>query len=286
MYRRRGRVAVGDSEGRPGPKPKRLYVRVARVGDAEREDLPAPRQLRAYLAELDRVGRLVAHGRTTDPPGDLLVFRASSKAAATRILRPDPFRTAPNSVSGVFEWNPVTLGSGVNLEPPPARGSGRITALQRVAVVVRDQARAVRWYRDTLGLSIRSEDPGTGYVELSLGRGAAGITLVEPRPAWGEPYYSQSLSRIGGPTGIAFQTDSVLALEQRLRNAGAGITDPPSRQPWGGVALRFADPDGNEFLAFQERADRGIVVPPSRPRPAPPPAPVRWTRASPRRKTH
>jgi catechol 2,3-dioxygenase-like lactoylglutathione lyase family enzyme/uncharacterized protein YciI len=277
---------MATADTRPGPKPKRLYVRVVLIGEADRDEDPTPRQRRAYLDELDRVGRLVAHGRLTHPAGDLLLFRATSEAEATRILRPDPYRTAPNTVSQTFEWDPSTLGAGVNLEPPPARGSGRITALRRVAVVVRDQAKAVRWYRDTLGMTVRSQDPGTGYVELTLGRGAAGMTLVEPRASWGEPHYSQSLSRIGGPTGIAFQTDSVLALEQRLRNAGAGITEPPSLQPWGGVALSFSDPDGNEFVAFQERADPGVLVGPSRPRVAPPAPPVRWTRAPPRRKPH
>lgn len=286
MYRHPRSSRMAAVGGRPGPKPKRLYVRVVREGEADRDEDPTPRQVRAYLEELDRVGRLVAHGRLTDPSGDLLVFRAGSEAEATRILRPDPYRTVPNAVWQLYEWDPTTLGAGVNLEPPPARGSGRITALQRVAVVVRDQAKAVRWYRDTLGMTVRSQDPGTGYVELTLGRGAAGINLVEPRPSWGEPYYSQSAARIGGPTGIAFQTDSVLALEQRLRNAGAGITDPPARQPWGGIALRFADPDGNEFLAFQDRADPDLPVPPSRPRPTVSDPPVRWTRAAPRRKPH
>jgi catechol 2,3-dioxygenase-like lactoylglutathione lyase family enzyme len=286
MYKRGRGASMAAADARPGPKPKRLYVRVVIIGEADRDQDPTPRQLRTYLGELDRVGRLVAHGRLTDPPGDLLVFRATSEAAATRILRPDPYRTAPNTVSQTFEWDPTTLGAGVNLEPPPARGSGRITALQRVAVVVRDQARAVQWYRETLGMTVRSQDPGTGYVELTLGRGAAGLTLVEPKASWGEPYYSQSLARIGGPTGIAFQTDSVLALEQRLKNAGAGIIDSPARQPWGGVALSFSDPDGNEFVAFQERADPGLPIGPSHPRTGPPSPPVRWTRAPPRRKPH
>src|SRR5579863_4217882 len=178
MYLPRARPSMAAVDARPGPKPKRLYVRVVRTGEADREDDPAPRQVRAYLEELDRVGRLVAHGRLTDPSGDLLVFRAASEAEATRILRPDPFRDAPNAVTQLFEWDPSTLGAGVNLEPPPARGSGRITALQRVAVVVRDQARSVQWYRDTLGMAVRAQDPSTDYVELTLGRGAAGITLV------------------------------------------------------------------------------------------------------------
>lgn len=277
---------MDGEEARPGPKPKRLYLRLVRVGEPDDGDLPATREVRAYVQGLDRVGRLVAAGRQTNPTGHLLIFRARSREEAARILRTDPFRGLANSVGELVEWDPETLGGGVNLEPPPARGAGRITALQRVAVVVHSQADALRWYREVLGLVVRAEDPSTGFVELSLGRGAAAISLVEPRPEWGEPYYSESRARIGGPTGIAFQTDSVVALAGRLVQGGARLTEPPARQPWGGVALRFADPDGNEFLAFQERTDPGVPV--GRPKPPVVAAgrPVRWARAAPRRKPH
>jgi len=154
----------------------------------------------------------------------------------------------------------------VNLEPPPARGSGRLTMLQRVAVVVTDQERAIRFYHDVLGLEIRARDPESGYVELALGKGAAALSLIAPRPDWGEPYYSEAKDRIGAPTGIVFQTDSVAALELRLRHLGAAVTETPHDEPWGGPALRFTDPDGNEFLAFEE-ARRPSK--PSRPPPSP-----------------
>jgi catechol 2,3-dioxygenase-like lactoylglutathione lyase family enzyme len=234
--------------------------------------------IREYLANLDRVGRLVAHGRLTEPVGDLLVLRASDLAEARRILRLDPYRNLEGTTYDILEWDPLAVGSGVNLEPPPARGAGRLTSLQRVAVVVRDQAAALVWYRDVLGLTVRVHEADTGYVELALGRGAAAVSLVEPRAEWGEPYYSEAMARIGRSTGVAFQTDSVLALEQRLLRAGARVTESPTQQPWGGAALRFVDPDGNEFLAFQDVADPRI--PPARPRPTPLQAvpTVRWSR--------
>lgn len=270
-----------ESARRPGPKPHRLYARLVRLGDPDRPDRPTPRQVREYDQNLDRVGRLVAHGRLTEPPGDLLLIRAGDLAEARRILRVDPFRALEGVAYEVVEWDPLAVGAGVNLEPPPARGSGRLTALQRVAVVVRDQAAALDWYRDVLGLSVRVREPETGFVELALGRGAAALSLVQPRLKWGEPYYSEALARIGKSTGVAFQTDSVLALEQRLVHAGARLTEGPTRQPWGGAALRFLDPDGNEFLAFQEVADPRI--PEARPRPprVATVAPVRWRRRSP-----
>jgi catechol 2,3-dioxygenase-like lactoylglutathione lyase family enzyme/uncharacterized protein YciI len=236
---------------RPGPKPKRLYARVVRIGDLERSELPGVAALRRFDAELERVGRMVARGQLTNPTGDLLIFRAASLDEAHRVLRTDPYRGAPATAYEVVEWNPMSLGSGVNLEPAPARGSGRLTALLRVGVAVRDLVSSLQWYQEVLGFPVRERDETTGYVELSLGRGASALSLVAPRREWGEPLYSETVARIGTSTGIVFQTDSAAALELRLRSAGARITEPPRRQPWGGVTLRFLDPDGNEFLAFQ-----------------------------------
>ena len=244
-------VPVMSDPSRPGPKPKRLYVRTVRVGDIERSELPSPASIRRFEGELERVGRLVARGQLTAPPGDLLIFRATSLDEAQRVLRSDPFRSLPGTVYEVMEWNPVTFGSGTNLEPAPARGSGRLTALLRVGVAVRDLVSSLRWYQEVLGFPLREQDEDTGYVELSLGRGASALSLIAPRREWGEPLYSETVARIGTSTGIVFQTDSAAALELRLRSAGAQITEPPTHQPWGGITLRFLDPDGNEFLAFQ-----------------------------------
>jgi catechol 2,3-dioxygenase-like lactoylglutathione lyase family enzyme len=270
-----------ESDRRPGPKPKRLYLRSVRFGDPDREDLPSPRSVRDFVANLDRVGRLVSHGVLTEPWGDLLVLRAVDLAEAKRILRVDPYRSLEGVAYEVLEWNPTALGAGVNLEPPPARGSGRLTQLQRVAVVVADLERALLWYRDVLGLAVRVREPETGYVELALGKGTSALSLVAPREEWGEPYFSETRARIGTATGIAFQTDSVFALAQRLEVAGSRITQTPERQPWGGVTLRFTDPDGNEFLAFQSEDDPR--APPAQPHPAVEP-PARWSRRAARAK--
>ena len=245
--------------GRPGPKPRRLYVRVVRLGDEARDDRPPPRVVTAFVENLERVGRLVAHGRLTDPVGDLLILRAVDAAEASRVLRSDPYRSLEGVAYELLPWGPEKLGSGVNLEPPPALGSGRLTVLRRVSVFVRDQAAAVAWYKDILGLTVREADPATGYVEISLGGGTAALSLVAPKPEWGEPFHSEASNRIGTPTGIAFETDSVPALELRLRHAGAIVTQVPLPQPWGGTTLRFTDPDGNEFLAF-DRRPRGSLA--------------------------
>ena len=236
---------------KPGRRPKRIYLRIARIGGGDPASLPLPRVMKAFLDGLERVGRLVAHGPLTDPPGDLLILRAREFDEAKRVLRTDPWATLDAIAYDLVEWNPQHLGSGVNLDLPPSRGAGRLTLLQRVAVVVSDRERAIGFYRDVLGLELRVRDEETGYVELSRGKGAAALSLVVPRPEWGEPFYSEARVRMGTRTGIAFRTDSVPALQLRLKNVGARVTEGPRDHPWGGRTLRFVDPDGNEFLAFE-----------------------------------
>ena len=243
------------SSGKPGRKPKRTYVRVARQAAASPDEKPGGREMGRYLEGLERAGRLVAHGELTEPKGDLLVFRARELDEAERVLRTDPWGEVGGAQSELLEWDPEQFGSGVNLELPPARGSGRLTLLQRVAVVVSDQAKAIRFYHEGLGLEIRERDEETGYVELSLGKGTAALSLVQPRTDWGEPHYSEAMARLGTRTGIVFQTDSVPALELRLRHLGARVTQPTREEPWGGRTVRFTDPDGNEFLAFDSTTD-------------------------------
>ena len=239
------------SRSTPGRKPKRVYVRLFENAGADPDTLPGASAVRDFLSRLAQADRLVVHGPLTDPPGDLLLFRAREGDEARRVLRIDPWAKVASGRYEVAEWNPTLLGSGVNLDLPPARGSGRLTLLQRVAVVVSDQERAIGFYHDVLGFEIRVRDEESGYVEMALGKGTAALSLVAPHPNWGEPYYSEARARIGSRTGIVFQTDSVAALDLRLRNLGTEITEGPRVEPWGGRSLRFADPDGNEFLAFE-----------------------------------
>jgi uncharacterized glyoxalase superfamily protein PhnB/uncharacterized protein YciI len=244
------------SASRPGRNPKRLYVRLVRFDAQTEVGLVERRALREFTEKINHVGRLVGHGPLTDPTGDFLIFRATDRAEAERVLRPDPLRGLAATRYELLEWNPLLAGSGVSLEPPPARGSGRLTLLQRVPVVVSDQRKAMDWYREVLGLTVLTHDADVQYVELSLGPGTTALSLIAPRPDWGEPYYSETKARMGILTGIVFQTDSVEALELRLRHAGARIVRGIEQQPWGERTILFSDPDGNELQAFDRDVER------------------------------
>ena len=236
---------------RIGRKPKRLYVRLALFRDEGGEGRPGHATRLRQVDALDAAGRLVGAGELTRPEGELLIFRAEDRAKAEYLLRSDPLRQSPGVEYSLLDWKPERVGSGVNLEPPPSRGSGRLTQLHSVAVVVRDRAKAIAWYRDVLGFLVLDEDPESGYVQLGLGEGTTALSLVAPRREWGEPLYSETARRVGQATGIIFRTDSVAALQLRLEHAGATVTQPMSHEPWGRNVVRFVDPDGNEFLAFE-----------------------------------
>jgi catechol 2,3-dioxygenase-like lactoylglutathione lyase family enzyme len=238
--------------------PKRLYVRLVRFGPDAEVTGKERRALREFTENIDRVGRLVGHGPLSGPEGDFLIFRAADRAEADRVLRPDPLRQFPGARYEVLEWSPHSAGTGVSLEPPPARGSGRLTLLQRIPVVVSDQRRSIDWYRDVLGLTVLAHDDDTQYVELGLGPGTTAISLIVPRPDWGEPHYSETKARLGILTGIVFRTDSVPALALRLKHAGARILRGVEHQPWGERTLLFSDPDGNQMLAFDRPFEDGI----------------------------
>lgn len=240
----------------------RLFLRVVRYPpDAERTAAER-RALKDFTEKVDRVGRLVGHGPLVDPPGDFLIFRATDRAEAERVVRPDPLKQLADARYELLEWTPSEAGSGVSLEPPPARGSGRLTLLQRIPIVVSDQRKAIGWYRDVLGLKVLTQDAETQYVELGLSPGTTAVSLIAPRADWGEPYYSQTKARLGILTGIVFRTDSIPALELRLRHAGVRILGGVVHQPWGERTLLFSDPDGNELLAF----DRPDAAPSARSR--------------------
>ncbi|HTW55004.1 MAG TPA: VOC family protein [Thermoplasmata archaeon] len=237
-----------------GRKPRRLYVRLAVYPPTWVEEPPDSQEVDKHIESMEFAGRLVASGELTEPKGQLLIFRADDRAKAEHLLRSDPLRKIPGVQYQILDWKTDLIGAGINIEPPPSRGTGRITQLQSTAVVVRDRVRATAWYREVLGFLVLEEDNESGFVQLGLGRGSTGLSLVAPRPEWGEPLYSDTRRRIGVPTGVILRTDSVRALELRLRNAGVRITESATVEPWGRTVIRFLDPDGNEFLAFEETA--------------------------------
>jgi lactoylglutathione lyase len=108
---------------------------------------------------------------------------------------------------------------------------------------VRDLARCVTFYRDTLGLQVTDSDPNS--VGFSLGDRY--FFLVEVSSA-AHLISSEALElKIeGGPRGLlAARVEDVDAAYEVLSAKGVTFLRPPTDQPWGLRTAHFADPEGN-----------------------------------------
>jgi lactoylglutathione lyase len=107
-----------------------------------------------------------------------------------------------------------------------------------------DMERALGFYRDLLGGTVDFRFPEEGeprYVSLRIGEAQIGIGYVP--------------DAVGGAGGQRFSlwvyADSCDEGVERLRAAGAPITEEPADQPWGERVARALDPDGNEVIVGQ-----------------------------------
>jgi len=98
---------------------------------------------------------------------------------------------------------------------------------------VADIARSKAFYGAAFGWTFT--DYGPAYCEFRDGRLAGGFTTAEP-------------VRPGGPLVILY-ADDLAATQQRLEQAGAGISRPIFAFP-GGRRFHFVDPDGYELAVW------------------------------------
>jgi len=122
-----------------------------------------------------------------------------------------------------------------------------ITNIHSVPIVVIDQDRALRFYRDVLGFEVTADD-GSGdfrWLTVRPPNGQTNIMIAKVSPSLPEMG-----SRIGKWTGMVFDTDNIESECERLRSHGVTITRPPERQHFG-IEAQFADPDGNTIELVQ-----------------------------------
>ena len=108
-------------------------------------------------------------------------------------------------------------------------------AIADVPVVVSSAKESAKWWQEKMGFAVHHvgghehavmvAPPGDRFV-LHL---CEGFAPLEP-----------------GDTGIAFMTDEIEALCERMEGAGVGFAEPLQRTEFGGMA-KFQDPDGNVF---------------------------------------
>ncbi|MGA8329439.1 MAG: VOC family protein [Mycobacterium sp.] len=102
---------------------------------------------------------------------------------------------------------------------------------------VEDMSRAVRFYGQTLGLSVKSE--GEDWSELDANGVMIGLNAREA-----------TNKGAGGGAVLTFQPDGDLFNEvARLTEAGVEFIDEVSTHPWGRIAS-FKDSEGNDLQLY------------------------------------
>lgn len=119
----------------------------------------------------------------------------------------------------------------------------RVLELAHASVLVADTERALRFYRDTLGLTVDLRRPDLGYPGAWLRVGNQQIHLLElpnPDPTQNRPPH------VGRDRHAALLIDDLNSLREALKKAGVSYTLSQS----GRRALFCRDPDGNglEFI--------------------------------------
>ena len=116
--------------------------------------------------------------------------------------------------------------------------------IAHASVIVADTERALRFYRDVLGLRLMPERPDPGYPGAWLAVGAQQIHLLElpnPDATTGRPAHG------GHDRHTAILVKKLAPVREALHRAGIAYTSSRS----GRDALFCRDPDGNalEFIA-------------------------------------
>jgi catechol 2,3-dioxygenase-like lactoylglutathione lyase family enzyme len=119
----------------------------------------------------------------------------------------------------------------------------------RVALTADDYDRALAFYRDGLGLSLREtwEEEGARGALFDAGRATLEVLSVEhaamvDRIEVGEP--------VGARVRLAFEVDDSVKAAEKLVVAGAELVGGPVVTPWAHRNVRLRDRDGMQLTLF------------------------------------
>ena len=122
-------------------------------------------------------------------------------------------------------------------------------SLSQCFVLVHDPEQALTFYRDTLGLELRSDVGREDFRWLVVGAPSQpGVAICITNYLNGSPADIDALSALvakGALNGVHFQADDLDAAFAKIRDSGAEIVQEPTQQPWGTRDFAVRDPSGN-----------------------------------------
>ncbi|HEX7302881.1 VOC family protein [Lentzea sp.] len=122
--------------------------------------------------------------------------------------------------------------------------------LSHTFLFVRDQDEALKFYRDVLGLEVRTDAPIEDHRWLTVGPPEQpdveiGLSHIGPPVPPTDHEALHALLAKGSLHGIIFVTPDVDAKFEQVRAAGAEVLQEPVDQPYGVRDCAFRDPSGN-----------------------------------------
>ena len=116
-----------------------------------------------------------------------------------------------------------------------------IDQIKFVSVPVRDQDRALAFYRDKLGFKVKTDQPFDGkqrWIELKIPGAETGFVLFTP---------DGQEDRIGTFFNGSLACDDVRKTYEELKARGVEFTGEPKNEHWGTFVI-FKDSEGNSFV--------------------------------------
>jgi predicted enzyme related to lactoylglutathione lyase len=124
-------------------------------------------------------------------------------------------------------------------------------SLSHCFVYVLDQDAALPFYRDALGLEVRTDAAMDDFRWLTVGppgQPDVEIALLAPTPPPIPPDDVATMKALiakGTLPGVIFATEDCRAAFERVRATGAEVLQEPIEQSYGVIDCAFRDPSGN-----------------------------------------
>ena len=129
----------------------------------------------------------------------------------------------------------------------PVKSDVKLATLGYVIVYVKDTEKTLPFYRDTLGMKLKMNEPG--WVEFDTG--ATTFCLHGAKP--GDTSYSNE--RVKGQPVPCFTVEDFYQVYESLKSSGVKFENQPQQVCEAGpgqvgMAAEFRDPDGNILSIF------------------------------------